>query len=126
MFAARLSSLSFAKVGEVPRLAPERAHHPHARQRLLQVGGDHGDPLARDPVGIGRGDPERERAKQQQRDGQHRDRRQLGVEPEQDHDRPDHRQRRLEQRHHAVETSWLRASTSLVRREISTPDRRRE
>ena len=68
MFASRLSSLSSAKRVAVARLLAERAHDADARQRLLQVGGDRADRLARAPVGVGRGDPEDERP-----DGQHRE-----------------------------------------------------
>ena len=93
------------EVGEhllVPRLLSERAHDADARQRLLQVAGDRGDLLARDPVGVGRDDPEHERRDPQHREDQERQQRELGVEPEQDRRGADQRQRRAEQRHHAV------------------------
>ena len=52
MFASRFSSLSSAKRREVARLLPERAHDADARQRLLQVGGDRADRLARARVRV--------------------------------------------------------------------------
>ena len=58
MLAARLASLSSAIALDVARLLAEAADHADAAQRLLQVGGDVGDPLPGHPVGAGRDDPE--------------------------------------------------------------------
>ena len=87
---------------EVALLLGERAHDADARQRLLQVGGDRRDLLARGAVGVGGDDPERERADRQHREDEEGQQRQLEVEHDQDHRRADQRQRRAEQRHHAV------------------------
>ena len=87
---------------EVARLLRERAHDADAGQRLLQVGGDRGDLLARGAVGVGRHDPEGERAEREHREDEEGQQRQLDVEHEQDHRRADQRQRRAEQRHDAV------------------------
>ena len=87
---------------DVRGLAAERAHDSDARQRLLQVGGDVGDLLPRQPVGARRRDPEDDARDREQREGQERDERQRDVEGEQDHDHADERQRAREQRHDAV------------------------
>ena len=81
----------------------ERAHDADARQRLLQVGGDRGDLLAREPVGVGGDDPERERRRPPST-GKTRNvsSASCDVEHEQDHRRADQRQRGAEQRHDAV------------------------
>ena len=89
-------------------LLPEGAHHPHAGQRLLQVGRDVRDLLAREPVGARRGDPEDHAAHEQHGEGQEGDQRQAGVEHDQDHRRADQRERGREQggdalRHELVE-----------------------
>ena len=86
----------------VARLLGEGAHHADARQRLLQVGGDGADRLARAPVGVGAGDPEGERPDRHHREDQEGQQRELGVEEEQDHHGPDERQRGLEERHDGV------------------------
>ena len=87
---------------EVARLLRERAHDPDAGQRLLQVGGDRRDLLARGAVGVGADDPEGERRDAQDREDDVGDQRELGVEREQDHRGADQRQRRAEERDDAV------------------------
>ena len=88
----------------VARLLAERAHDPHAGQRLLQVGGDVRDLLAHRPDTRPRRStgtatlPDR----QQRERREERDERQRHVEQQQDHDRPDQRQRAREERHDAV------------------------
>ena len=102
MFASRLTSLSSAKRAAVARLLREGAHDADARQRLLQVGGDRADRLARAPVGVGADDPEGQRPDRHHREDEEGQQRELDVEEEQDHDRADERQRGLEQRHDGV------------------------
>ena len=87
---------------EVALLLGEGAHDPDPRQRLLQVGGDRRDLLAREPVGVGGDDPERQRADRQHGEDEERQQGELEVEHDQDRGRADQRQRRAEQRHHAV------------------------
>ena len=87
---------------QVPVLAAEAPHDPHPGERLLEVGGDVGDLLPRQPVGAGGDDPEDHAADRQQREGEEGDQRQRHVEREQDHDHAEQRQRAREQRHHAV------------------------
>ena len=60
------------------------------------------DLLARGAVGVRGHDPERQRAERQHREDEERQQRQLDVQHEQDRGRADQRQRRAEQRHHAV------------------------
>ena len=84
---------------DVARLLAEAAHHPHAAERLLQVGGDRRDPLAGRPVGAGGDDPEDDAGDRQQREGEEGDQRQLDVEQEQDHDHADQGQGAGEHRH---------------------------
>ena len=86
----------------VPGLLAEAAHHPHAAQRLLQVGGDGRDPLPGRPVGAGGDDPEDDAGDRQQRQGEEGDQGQLDVEHQQDHDDADQGQRAREHRHHAA------------------------
>ena len=86
----------------VAALLPEHAHDADARERLLQVRGDRGDLLARGAVGVRADDPERERADPQHREDQEGEQCELPVEHEEDHRGADQRQRRAEQRHHAV------------------------
>jgi ABC-type multidrug transport system fused ATPase/permease subunit len=87
---------------QVARLLSERAHDANPRQRLLQVGGDRRDLLARRPVGVGGDDPERERAEPEDREHEVGQQRELRVEQEQDHRGADEHQRGAEQRHDAV------------------------
>ena len=87
---------------EVPRLLREGAHDADAGQRLLQVGGDGGDLLARLAVRVGGDDPEGERAEREHREDEEREQRELDVEHEQDHRRADQRQRRADQGDDAV------------------------
>ena len=75
--------IELAEPGYVPPLLPERSHHADPRQRLLEVAGDGGDLLAGQPVGVGRGDPERHSADQEDRDGEECEQRQMQVQHEQ-------------------------------------------
>ncbi len=102
MFASRFSSLSSENRCFVAWLLPERAHDPDARQRLLEVGGHKGDPLPREAVGAGRRDPERDAADEQHREHREGHERELRVEVEQDRGGAKQRERRGEQRDHAV------------------------
>ena len=102
MFASRCSSFSVREAAAVPRLLAEGAHHAHAGQRLLEIGGDLRDPLAREPVGPGRGEPERHARHQQDREGQERDQGEARVEQHQDHRGADERERGREERRDAL------------------------
>ena len=128
MFASRLLVVELGEAGDVAALLAERAHHADPRQRLLQVAGDRGDPLAREPVGVGRGDPEDERADRQDREapgtsaapGAASSTNRITTDADQ-------RQRRTGTASRSRRsTSWSSASTSLVSREMSTPARLRE
>ena len=77
MFASRFSLVELGEALAVERLLRERAHDADARQRLLQVGGDRADRLARAPVGVGADDPEDERRDDQQREDQEDQQREL-------------------------------------------------
>ena len=60
------------------------------------------DRLARAPVGVGADDAEDQRRDRHQREDQEDQQRELPVEQQQDHDRPDQRQRRLDERDDGV------------------------
>ena len=102
MFASRLSAFSVGEPRLVHGLLGEAAHHADARERLLQIGGDRADRLTGSPEGSGGDDPKPQRAGQQQ--GQHAegDQREFDVQVEQDPDRAEQRQPRLEERDHGV------------------------
>ena len=102
MLASRFSSFRPGELALVARLLAERAHDPHARQRLLQVGGDRGDLLPGGAVGVRRGDPEGEAGDAQHREHRERDQRQLHVQRQQDRRGAQQRQRGREQRDDAV------------------------
>ena len=102
MFAARFSSLRSEKTRVVAALLREHAHDAHARQRLLQVGGDLGDLLARGAVGVGADDPEGDRADAEHGEDEEGQQRELPVEPEQDAGGAEQRERGAEQRHDPV------------------------
>ena len=94
------------QLGEAPLVAlllAERAHDADARQRLLEVGGDQRDLLAREPVGARRGDAERERCPTSST-GNTRNvtSARPGSSSEQDHRRADQRQRRRRRASDAV------------------------
>jgi hypothetical protein len=101
MFASRLSSLS-SENRATWRGSWRRRDDADARQRLLQVRRDRGDPLARDPVGVGADDPEHEGGDRQDGEDQEGQQRELDVQPEQDRRRADQGQGRAEQGHHPV------------------------
>ena len=73
---------------QVARLLREAPHHPHARERLLEIGGDVGDLLPRQSVGARRSDPKGEAGGGEQREGHEGHQRELRVEQQQDHDHP--------------------------------------
>ena len=102
MFASRLASLSSVIARHVAGLLAEAAHHPHAAEGLLQVGGDRRDPLPGQPVGAVGDDPEDDAGDRDQREGEEGDQRQLDVEEEQDDDDADQGQGAGEHRHDAV------------------------
>ena len=83
-------------------LLAEGTHHPHAGQRLLEVGGDDRDLLARQPVGRRGRDAEDDAADREHREAQEGDQRQARIESDQDPDRPDQGERGGEQGDHAV------------------------
>ena len=83
-------------------LLAEGAQDADPRQRLLQIGGDRADRLARALVGVGGDDAEGERAERHDGEDQERQQRELEVQPDEDRDRPDERQRALKERHDAV------------------------
>ena len=82
----------------VARLLAERAHHAHAGERLLEVGRDLRDLLAREPVGARRDEPERHARHEQDGEGEERDQGELRVEQHQDHRGADQRERGREER----------------------------
>ena len=102
MLTSRFCSLRSVIIVDVARLLAEAADDPDAAERLLQVGGDGGDPLAGRPVGAGGDDPEDDAGDRQQREGEEGDQGQLDVEQEQDHDHADQGQGAGEDRHDAV------------------------
>ena len=83
-------------------LLGEGPHHPDARERLLQVGGDRPDRLAGAPEGAGGDQAEPQRPPGQEGEHAERDQRELQVQRQQDHRRTHQRQAGLEQRHHRV------------------------
>ncbi len=87
---------------DVTRFLPERPHYADARQRLLEVARDRRDPLARQTVGVGGGDSERETAEGQDRQRQERQQRQVRGQHEQDHHHADQHQSRLDQRREPI------------------------
>ena len=72
--------VELAEARDVARLLAEGAHDADPRQRLLQVGGDRADRLARARVGVGRGDPEGQRGERHDREDEERQQRELDVE----------------------------------------------
>ena len=87
---------------DVLALAPEGAHDADARQRLLEIGGDVGDPLPRQPVGVGGDDPEDDARDRQHREGEEGDQGELEVERDEDRDHAAEGQHAREQGDHAV------------------------
>ena len=83
---------------DVAALLPEGAHDPDPRQRLAEVAGDRGDLLPGCPVGPGRGDPECERAEEQQGQRDEGQQRQVDVHHHEDHHDTDQHQAALDQR----------------------------
>ena len=84
------------------RLLPESAHDPDAGERLLEVGRNQRDLLPREPVGTGGSDPEGHAANQQHREHRERDKREPGVEEEEDDGRAYEGERRGEERDDSV------------------------
>ena len=90
------------ELGDVAPLLAEGADDPDARQRLLQVAGDGRDLLPRQPVGVGGGDAEGQRAEAEDGQGDEGQQGQVEVQDEQDDHDPQQGQARLDERGQAV------------------------